>query len=274
MGDRPKAVIAVLIAAVAAVTIYYYLTVRPESSSPAYDSIPVYTYRVVHTFSHDPEAFTQGLVYADGTFYEGTGLRGRSTLRQVDPETGEVMRFHKLPDDIFGEGIALHGGKIIQLTYTSNVGFVYDKHSFEVIGEFTYPTEGWGITSDGNRLIMSDGTSTLHLLDPVTFEAAGRIDVTAGGRPVRGLNELEYIKGDVYANIWPTDRIARISLQTGEVTGWIRLSGLEGPQDASDPANVPNGIAYDAEDDRIFVTGKLWPRIYQIQFIEMRAARR
>ena len=270
MGGRQRAAVAALIAAVAAVTIYYYLTARPESGSAGNGSIPVYTYRVVHTYSHDPEAFTQGLVYADGTFYEGTGLRGKSTLRRVDPETGEIMRLHRLPDDIFGEGITLHGGKIIQLTYTSNVGFVYDKDSFEVVGEFTYPTEGWGITSDGSRLIMSDGTSSLHLIDPVTLETSGRIEVTAGGRPVKGLNELEYIKGEIYANVWPTDRIARISPQTGQVTGWIRLSGLVGPHDESDPTHMPNGIAYDAQYDRLFITGKLWPRLYEIKLIPLK----
>jgi glutamine cyclotransferase len=263
-----KIAIAVVIAAAVGATVYY-LVVRSGPRLPSGGSIPVYTYRVVRSFNHDPEAFTQGLVYEGESFYEGTGLRGKSTLRHVDAETGRVIRLHELPDEYFGEGITLHGSKIIQLTYKSNVGFVYDKHTFQVLNRFTYPTEGWGITSDGTQLIMSDGTSTLYLLDPATFGRTGQITVTAAGKRVIGLNELEYVKGEIYANIWPSDRVARISPQTGEVTGWIRLSGLAAPQDQSDPVRVPNGIAYDAEEDRLFVTGKLWPRLYEIQILKM-----
>jgi glutamine cyclotransferase len=261
---------AVLIAAVAAAAAYYFLVTRSYSPLPSTTSIPVYTFGVVRAFNHDPDAFTQGLAFDGGTFYEGTGLRGESTLRQVDPETGEVIRLHRLPDEFFGEGITLHGDRIIQLTYTSNIGFVYNKADFELIGEFTYPTEGWGITSDGSRLIMSDGTSTLYILDAETFEPTGRIEVTAEGKPVRGLNELEYIEGEIYANLWPTDSIARISIETGEVTAWIRLSGLIGPQDVSDPTHMPNGIAYDAERERLFVTGKCWPRLFEIKLIPLK----
>jgi glutamine cyclotransferase len=263
-----KIAIAVVVAVAVGATVYY-LVVRSGPRVPAGGSIPVYTYRVVRSFNHDPEAFTQGLVYDGGSFYEGTGLRGRSSLRQVDAETGRVIRLHKLSDEYFGEGVTLRGSQIIQLTYTSNVGFIYDKRTFEPLDRFNYPTEGWGITSDGTQLIMSDGTSTLYLLDPATFERTGQITVTAAGKPVTGLNELEYVKGEIYANVWPSDRVAMISPNTGEVTGWIRLSGLAAPQDQSDPARVPNGIAYDAGGDRLFVTGKLWPRLYEIQLLKM-----
>jgi len=231
--------------------------------------IPAYTYRVVYSFPHDPEAFTQGLAFEDGFFYEGTGLRGKSSLRQVVLETGAVTRMVTLEDDYFGEGIAIVGDRIIQLTWRSQAGFVYDKHTFERIGQFTYPTEGWGLTYDGNRLIMSDGSSYLYFLDPNTFDRTGQVQVTDPDGPVTRLNELEYIDGEIYANIWKTDRIARIDPDTGDVLAWVELEGLPAPEDRTGGEDVLNGIACDPAGNRLFVTGKLWPRVYEIELVEM-----
>ena len=237
-----------------------------ETPTPtATGAVPVYTYKVFNTYPHDRDAFTQGLVYADGWLYEGTGLRGHSTLRRVALETGEVLQTRKLPDQFFGEGVTVYGNQVIQLTWQSSVGFVYDKGSFESLQEFDYPTEGWGITHDGKHLIMSDGTSTLHFLDPDSFEETGRIEVSDDYGLVTRLNELEYVNGEIYANVWQTDRIARIAPETGRVTGWIDLKGLLSADDRSQPVDVLNGIAYDSEGDRLFVTGKLWPRLFEIE---------
>lgn len=228
-------------------------------------SAPIYTYEIVGTYPHDPSAFTQGLVLEDGILYESTGLWGRSTLRRVALETGTVLERHTLPDEFFGEGITIYGDKIIQLTWQSNVGLVYDKHSLEPLNAFRYPTEGWGLTHDGERLIVSDGTSTLYLWDPETLEAVGQIEVYDDHGPVVGLNELEYVGGEIYANVWKTDRIARIDPQSGQVIGWIALDGLLNLEDYAEPVDVLNGIAYDAESDRLFVTGKLWPALFEIK---------
>lgn len=237
--------------------------VKPTISS----AVPIYTYKVVNAYPHDRNAFTQGLVFENGVLYEGTGLRGRSTLRRVELETGDILQVRELPAQFFGEGITIYGDKIIQLTWQSNVGFVYDRDSFEVLQEFHYPTEGWGITHDGKRFIMSDGTSTLHFLDLETLEEVGRIEVHDNHEPVTRLNELEYVRGEIYANVWQTDRIARISPQTGQVIGWIELKGLLSAADRSEPVDVLNGIAYDAKNDRLFVTGKLWPRLFEIELV-------
>ncbi|GAB4535354.1 MAG: glutaminyl-peptide cyclotransferase [Anaerolineae bacterium] len=230
--------------------------------------VPVYTYRIVNTYPHDPAAFTQGLVFEEGgLLYEGTGLRGRSTLRKVELETGKVLKLRRLPPHLFGEGVAVLGDRIYQLTWQAHIGFVYDRESFELLAEFHYPTEGWGLTHDGQRLIMSDGTSTLHFLDPETIEETGQVQVYDDLGPVVRLNELEYVRGEVYANVWKTDRIARIDPQTGRVTGWIDLTGLLSQEDRSLPVDVLNGIAYDAQHDRLFVTGKLWPRLFEIELV-------
>jgi len=235
----------------------------PESS----DGVPVHTYNMVNTYPHDRSAFTQGLVFEDGVLYEGTGLFGHSTLRRVDLETGDILQVRELSAQFFGEGITVYGDRIIQLTWQSNIGFVYDKDTFELLREFTYPTEGWGITHDGERLIMSDGTATLHFLNPQTFQKTGQIEVFDRDGPVTRLNELEYIKGEIYANVWQTDRIARITPATGQVTGWIELEGLLTIEDRLEPVDVLNGIAYDAKTDRLFVTGKLWPKLFEIELI-------
>lgn len=231
-------------------------------SSPHY-----YTYRVVNSFPHDPEAFTQGLVFDNGTLFEGTGLYGESTLRQVELETGVVLRSLSLASQYFGEGITVYRDQVIQLTWRSNTGFLYDKDSFQLLQTFRYPTEGWGITHDGVRLIVSDGTSTLYFWDPVTFEEIGRIEVHDQDGPVTRLNELEYVRGEVFANVWYTDRIAIINPCTGRVTGWINLEGLLDSEEGLGSAGVLNGIAYDAENDRLFVTGKRWPKLFEIRLV-------
>ena len=202
-------------------------------------------------------------------FYEGTGLRGQSTLRKVKVETGEVLQQFDLAPNYFGEGITIFGDKIIQLTWKARRGFEYDKDTFELTREFTYPTEGWGITHDGEKLIMSDGSDTLYFWNPATFEEIGRVAVFDENGPVVRLNELEYINGDVYANVWQTNRVARINPDTGQVTGWIDLSGLLTAADRSEPVDVLNGIAYDATTERLFVTGKLWPKVFEIELIEL-----
>ena len=229
--------------------------------------IPVYSYSIVNSYTHDRTAFTQGLVFEDGVLYEGTGLLGHSSLRRVELETGAILQIRELPDQFFGEGVTIYGNEIIQLTWQSNVGFVYDKNSFELLQQFNYPTEGWGITHDGEHLIMSDGTSTLHFLDPQTFEETSQLTVFDNNGPVTRLNELEYVQGEIYANVWQTDRIARIAPGTGRVVGWVDLEGLLSAEDRSEPVDVLNGIAYDADNGRLFVTGKLWPKLFEIELI-------
>jgi glutaminyl-peptide cyclotransferase len=230
---------------------------RPEPAAP------VDSYRVVRSYPHDPKAFTQGLVFLDGELYESTGLEGASTLRRVRLENGEVLQVHRLEKRYFAEGIAIWKDRIIQLTYTTGVGFVYDRETFKPLRTFTYKGEGWGLTHDGTRLIMSDGTSFLRFLDPETLAETGRIQVRDAGRPVEQVNELEYIKGEVFANVWGTHRIARIDPRTGRVNRWIDLKGLLDPREARN-VDVLNGIAYDADKDRLFVTGKFWPRLFEI----------
>ncbi|MFC1926682.1 glutaminyl-peptide cyclotransferase [Chloroflexota bacterium] len=236
----------------------------PTGTTPNLPS--VYTYEVVSTYPHDRDAFTQGLAFDDGVLYEGTG-RYPSTLRRVDLETGVILHIFELPAQFFGEGVTVYGDRIIQLTWRSKVGFVYDKYSFEVLQQFNYPAEGWGITHDGKRLIMSDGTSKLYFLDPETFEETDRIEVHDNDIPVTRLNELEYIKGEIYANVWETDRIARIAPETGQVVGWIEMTGVLSSQEYIEQAGPLNGIAYDAKQDRLFITGKLWPRLFEIDLI-------
>lgn len=231
------------------------------------DDSEIWGYKIVNTFDHDREAFTQGLVFENGVLYEGTGIPGRSELRQVELETGAVLQKHKLPDKFFGEGITIYKDRIIQLTYQSNVGFVYDKDSFELLQEFSYPTEGWGITHNGMHLIMSDGTPMLYFLDPETFTQVNRMMVFEKDRPVWGLNELEYLNDEIYANVWPTERIVRIMPETGKVVGWIDMKGLLAPQERDEEVDVFNGIAYDPDNNRLFVTGKFWPKLFEIKLI-------
>lgn len=227
---------------------------------------PTFSYRVVKSYPHDPQAYTQGLVYLDGVLYEGTGLTGQSSIRKVRLETGEVLQIRRLDPQYFGEGIAVVGSNLIELTWQSGVAFVYDLKTFEPRRTFKYTGEGWGLTYDGTQLIMSDKTDVLRLLDPATFRQTGRLPVRDAGQPVVEVNELEMVKGEIYANVYRTNRIARISPKTGQVTGWIDLTGLLSPREAAG-TDVLNGIAYDAAKDRLFVTGKLWPKLFEIQVV-------
>ncbi len=233
--------------------------------------LPVFTYRTVDVLPHDPTAFTQGLVYQDGVFYEGTGLRGQSTLRRVDPATGQVLQGIRLPDQYFGEGIAVLGDRLFQITWQENVGFIYDKDSFDLLGTWNYEGEGWGLATDGQRLIMSDGSHELRFLDPHTLREVGRVPVLDGdGQPVLRLNELEWVEGEVWANVWQTNLIARIDPATGRLLGWIDLAGLLSDEDrAAQRVDVLNGIAQDAATGRLFVTGKWWPKVFEIELIRV-----
>lgn len=223
---------------------------------------PVHGYEVVAAWPHDAGAFTQGLAYADGRLYESTGRYGESSLRLVDLETGTVLRRRDLAARHFGEGIALLGRRIYQLTWRSGTGFVYARDTFALLETFRYDGQGWGLTTDGRRLIMSDGSAVLRFLDPDTFRVARTVEVHDGGEAVVNLNELEYVRGEIYANVWGSDAVARIDPASGAVRAWIDLSGLHPVRSAD---GVLNGIAYDAERDRLFVTGKLWSRLYQIR---------
>jgi glutaminyl-peptide cyclotransferase len=229
--------------------------------------IPEYTYQVVHTYPHDRGAFTQGLIYQDGVLYEGTGLSGESSIRKVKLETGEVLQKRNVPEPYFGEGILIWKDRLLELTWQGQFGFIYDLATFTPKGEFQYPGEGWGLTHDGKRIIMSDGTAELRFWDLETLKELGRITVRADGQPVVKLNELEWIKGEVYANVWETDRIARIDPSNGKVVGWIDLAGILSPPE-TDPGSVLNGIAYDAKGGRLFVTGKHWPKLFEIKLIK------
>ncbi len=236
------------------------------SQVPPSVNIPQYTYQVVRVYPHDPAAFTQGLQYIDGALYEGTGLNGRSSIRKVKLETGEVLQKSDLTAEYFGEGITVWKNDLIELTWQSGIAFVYDKTTFQPRRRFNYLGEGWGLTHDDVNLIMSDGTDRLRLLDPATFAERRRIQVTAGGLPIRNLNELEFVKGEIFANIWQTERIARIA-PDGRVVGWIDLGGLLAPSERAG-LDVMNGIAYDAAKDRLFVTGKLWPKLFEIKLVK------
>jgi len=224
-------------------------------------------YRVVKSYPHDRNAFTQGLEFRDGFLYEGTGLVGQSSLRKVNLDTGQVVQQFDVPQPFFGEGITVLNQRIVQLTWQSQTGFIYEKSSFRLVGSFNYSGEGWGLTNDGKQIYMSDGTSQLRVWDPATLKEVRRITVKDGGRDVPALNELEFVRGEILANVWLTDRIARISPTDGKVLGWVDLTGILSNADRSGPQAVLNGIAYDAAGDRLFVTGKLWPRIFEIQLL-------
>ena len=226
------------------------------------------SYRVVKAYPHDSQAFTQGLIYLDGHLYESTGLNGHSTLREVDLESGRVLKEIEVPQQYFAEGLTNWGSTLIQLTWKKHVAFVYDRATFRLLKTFHYPWEGWGLTQDGKHLIMSDGSETIHFLDPDTFKQVRSIHVTDRGKPVQNLNELEYIRGEIYANVWMSNRIARISPSTGKVLSWIDLSGILPSVEVTGEGAVLNGIAYDAAHNRLFVTGKDWPRLFEIQVVK------
>jgi glutamine cyclotransferase len=226
---------------------------------------PAYTFAVVRVFPHDPTAYTQGLTYRDGFLYEGTGRNGQSSLRKVRLDTGEVIQHVDLGPEFFGEGITIIKDKVFQVTWKSGAGFVYDLNSFHLLRNFSYSGEGWGLATDGRELFLSDGTSEIRILNPETFQEKRRLRVHDGATPVDQLNELEFVGGQIFANVWHSNRIARISPQTGDVVGWIDLTGLLSPIYRLEPEAVLNGIAYDPNRKRLFVTGKLWPNIFEIR---------
>jgi glutaminyl-peptide cyclotransferase len=251
-----------------AVVLAVVATSRPRAAAAIAQATPVvYGYEVVHTFSHDTSAFTQGLIFLDGVLYESTGLNGKSSVRKVALETGEVLQRRDVDAEYFAEGLTDWRGTLVQLTWQTHVGFVYDLATFAPKRTFKYDGEGWGLTHDRTRLIMSDGSATLRFLDPETLTETGRVSVTDRNQPVTRLNELEYIKDEVYANVWGTDSIVRIAPATGQVTAWIDLHGLLSAADRTPTADVLNGIAYDAARDRLFVTGKQWSKLFEIRLV-------
>ncbi len=264
---RAAALAATALAGLAAL-VYGGTRLREPPQQAAAAPAVVYTYDVVGEYPHDPDAFTQGLIYRDGFLFESTGLNGRSSLRKVRLETGDVVQRRDVDARYFAEGLTDWGNRLVQLTYQTNVGFVYDLETFEPRGTFNYDGEGWGLARDDRRLIMSDGSSRLRFIDPETFREIRRLEVTDAGRPVDDLNELEFVHGSIYANVWYVERIAMIDPSDGRVTGWIDVSGLTSrmtPRPDVGGGAVPNGIAYDASADRLFVTGKLWPRLFEIR---------
>jgi glutamine cyclotransferase len=237
----------------------------PDKKTPNNEAVSLSGYEVVHSWPHDPHAFTQGLVFHDGKLLESTGEQGRSSLRRVELETGQVVQKVDVPEPYFAEGLTLLKGKLYQLTWQHQLGFIYDAWTFDKIGQFNYQGEGWGLTNDGKSLILSDGTHQIRYLDPDNFQLQRTIAVVDNNGPVKEINELEYVHGEIYANIWHEDRIVRIDPQTGRILGWIDLKGLLKPGEVSDPEAVLNGIAYDDASGRLFVTGKLWPKLFEIR---------
>ncbi len=238
---------------------------RPPAP-PGLATLPVSGYTVVATYPHDRDAFTQGLQFVNGVLYEGTGLNGRSSIRRVKLDTGEVLQKRDIPQQYFGEGITVWKSELFQLTYVTGLAFVYDRQTFAPKRSFHYTGEGWGLTADANGLVMSDGTEYLRFLDPETFAERRRVRVMVGSAPVKQLNELEYVEGEIFANIWQTDYVARIDPMRGRVTGYINLGGLLTPRELA-TVDVLNGIAYDTANRRLFVTGKLWPKLFEIRLV-------
>lgn len=241
------------------------ITNRANKNGSERELVPTFGYEIVHVYPHDPDAFTQGLIFQDGKLLESTGEVGRSSLRRVELETGKVLQQVDVPAPYFAEGITLLKGKIYQLTWQHQVGFIYDAWTFEKIGTFNYQGEGWGLTNDGQSLIFSDGTNRIRFLDPDNFQLRKTIAVFENNTPLNEVNELEYVQGEIYANIWHAERIARIEPQTGRITGWIDLRGLLPSNEVQDEEAVLNGIAYDETSGRLLVTGKLWPKLFEIR---------
>jgi glutamine cyclotransferase len=266
-------IFSVVVAAAASVTL---LACSPETPTSAQNTnrqragagrAEKMNYEVVASYPHDPTAYTQGLVWFDGGFFESTGLHGQSSLRRVEFPSGRVARKVTLSSDLFGEGLALMNGRLIMLTWTTQRGFVYDSTDFKLLREFTYDTEGWGLTHDGRNLIMSDGSDKLTYLDPENFQAVKKLSVSMDGAPLRNLNELEVIEGEIWANVWMTDMIVRIDPSTGKVVSYLDMKGLLPADQRRDPDDVLNGIAYDAASRRVFIVGKRWPRIFEIKLL-------
>ena len=235
------------------------------SETPASGPTPKYGYQIVNIFPHDSNAFTQGLILMDGKLLESTGEEGFSSLRRVELESGKVLKKVDVPEPYFAEGLTALNGKLYQLTWQHNVGFIYDAQTFEHVGDFNYQGEGWGLTTDGQSLILSDGSNRIRFIDPAGFGVTRTITVTDGSLPVRELNELEYVNGEIYANVWHDNRIAAIDPQSGHVKAWIDLTGLMPEGELHDQEAVLNGIAYDQATDKLIVTGKLWPRVFEIK---------
>jgi glutamine cyclotransferase len=228
----------------------------------------IYTYRVINNYPHDKEAFTQGLVFDNDFIYEGTGLYGRSSIRQTRLETGEIIRQHNLSSSYFGEGITIYQDKIFQITWKSHQGFIYNKSNLKPLDTFEIKTEGWGLTHNGTTLVLSDGTAFLYFLDLTTFEEVKVLEVIDQNIPIKQLNELEYVNGKIYANVWHSEKIAMINPKTGQVSGWIDLAGLQDYLEDNTSIGELNGIAFDTENERLFVTGKLWPQVFEIEIIK------
>lgn len=238
------------------------------AAGAAQAAIPVYGFIVKNSYPHDPDAFTQGLFYADGVLYESTGLNGKSSVRKTDLKTGKVLMKTDIAADYFGEGITDVGNTIVGLTWTSHVGFVFDKATLKMKQTFSYPGEGWGLANNGSDVFMSDGTAVIRVLNPKTLAEVRRIQVTAEGKPIDRLNEMEWVDGELYANVWGSDVIARIDPASGKVVGWIDLAGLlDDKSRAAGNVDVLNGIAYDSKKKRLFVTGKLWPKLFEIELV-------
>lgn len=246
---------------------FFSISIYMKAVAQDTDNTTLYGYKVINTFPHDREAFTQGLFIQDGILYESTGLTGKSTVKKIDLKTGKVIKSRNMQDKFFGEGLTIVNDKIIQITWRSKTGFVYDKESLEILRTFSYKTQGWGITYDGKYLIISDGSNILYFLDPKSFVEVGKLEVYDSNGKVSKLNELEYINGEIFANVWGKDLIARINPETGYVNSWIDLSGILSKEDKKGKEDVLNGIAYDSESERLLVTGKLWPNIYEIELI-------
>jgi len=268
-----------LVIPVCAATLFLMTAARPEAAvhaaapqaaakaaKPAASPVTEYGYKVVKSYAHDRRSFTQGFEFRAGVIYESTGREGMSWIRRWKLDTGEVLQQVDLSPEFFGEGITVLNERITQLTYKTEVGFVYDQASFKQLRKFNYPGEGWGLTNDGQRIFMSDGSAQIRTWDANTLKETGRITVKDGAKEVEALNELEYIRGEIWANIWLTDKIVRFSPKDGRVTGWIDLAGILTPAERTG-ADVLNGIAFDSIGDRIFVTGKLWPKVFEIKLV-------
>lgn len=239
------------------------LTLTLQAAAPT-----EYRVEVVKSYPHDPNAFTQGFEYHDGKFYEGTGLEGQSSVRIENYASGEVLRKVDIANSLFGEGITVINGRIVEITWQSHIGFTYNKTDLKRLSEFHYEGEGWGLANDGRHIYFSDGSAEIRILDPATLKETRRIKVHNGAQEVKMLNELEWIQGEIWANVWQTNLIARISPVDGKVLGWIDATGLLKPEDIANlQVDVLNGIAYDATGNRIFLTGKLWPKVFEVRVV-------
>lgn len=237
------------------------------AAAPPAEAVPIYTYKVKNTWPHDRRAYTQGLIFRDGILWESTGQYGSSSLRKVELKTGKVIKQISVPRQYFAEGMTVFQNKVFQLTWQEQKGFIYDPETFQKQGEFDYTGEGWGLTHDGHSLIMSDGTNQIRFLDPATLRTTRTISVFDAGEPISQLNELEYIDGEIYANIWQSDRIVRLDPKSGKILGWIDMTGLLKTKDRTGEEDVLNGIAYDEAGKRLFVTGKMWPKLFEIEIV-------